>query len=218
MSHRLILTALPVIALFGVAGLVMAETTVSFSQEIKPDHQAVSLVNELDETVTEPSIPIEVETSNFPQLILEQLSTEQQTLRIINPLANTPWSVSIAATDGPAAVWSDGAERYDYNDAADGTDGADPDAIGGSLSLNPLASEIVSTQGSQRCSNDDLSLGSLARFQEGEQALSSITLVNGLATTASYCQWDVIGIDMQQVVPGSQATGRYRLNFTITIL
>lgn len=198
--------------------IAAAETTVNFSQAIFPSQQAIGLIDSTGESLTEPVVELQPSTSTTPQVITHQLSTEQQTLRIINPLANTPWSVTIAASDGPQAVWKSTSGQYDFNDAVNGVDGVDEDVVGGSLTLNPLASIPTVATGSQDCTTNDLSMGSLARFEEGERRVSSITLVNGLPTSASYCSWDVLGIGMEQVVPADQSAGKYRLDFTITIL
>lgn len=141
--------------------------------------------------------------------------TSSQKLRISNDVAVNGWSASIAATDGPTAVWnrSDNLAKYDFNDASGGSDGVDGDFLGGALTFSPGTGNIVSPSG---CSTTGLSLGSLASFSEG--VTNSITLISASNAASMGCAYDLMNVGLSQAVPAGQLPGAYTIDMTITVV
>lgn len=201
----------------GVVGTVVlnprnahsAEST--FTQVILPRPQAVTVVDEAEQPVTQPTVLL------TPKVLSAVLGTQKQRLRIMNPARDVDWSVTIAPSDGPGALWQSSVATYDVNDQGI-SDGPDEDVSGGKLTIDPSHAQIRPIVDIGDCPATGLSLGSTASFDEYNTKVSSITLLSGSAVYTSYCGWDVTGIHLQQVVPNAQPDGTYVLNLTITII
>lgn len=143
------------------------------------------------------------------------LGTTNQRIRISNTTTNEAWVVSIAATDGAAATWSNtgDSESFDFNDptSAGCVDGTDGDGVAGLLSLDFAGASINPEVG---CSAANVSLGSAADFDESN--VDSITLASASSGADVNCYWDITGIELQQEVPEQQPSDTYDLNLTIT--
>lgn len=145
------------------------------------------------------------------------LGTSSERLRVINHSANVPWAMSIAATDGTTALWTNGSALFDFNDPtgapAGCSAGADTDAYAGQLSFSFGSASVTAESG---CSSTGVTLGSSAGFDEG--TIDSITLASASAAAENGCYWDIQGIDVSQSIPGGQPSGNYSLNLTITVV
>ncbi len=143
--------------------------------------------------------------------------TSSQRLRVTNNLVTNGWTVSIAPTDGPGALWTSGSDTYDFNDPSGSppgcADGADADTRGGRLGINPSSATITPASG---CSTTGITKGSATAFQEG--VIDSIQLLNASSSSQRFCWWDITGIALEQVIPPIQPSGTYSLNLTVTIL
>jgi hypothetical protein len=175
----------------------------------------VNIVNESDESVVSPSMEMSLaDYSDLYQTSSGNLGTSTQKIRISNTTAGPAWSVAIAASDGPTAVWDSGANSYDYNDPTAGAnDGADADSVGGQMTIDPSTGTITPQSG---CSTTGVSFAGEASFSEGAQ--DSITLVNASGSAETNCYWDITGISIEQVIPAEQASGIYELPMTITVV
>lgn len=146
------------------------------------------------------------------------LGTSSQRIRVSNMTTNAAWTTSIAATDGPTALWKtgDGLQQYDYNESSGNpvgcTDGADTDAVAGKLRVEPSAATLTPQAGG--CTTNGISLGSNANFSEGSVDAISLMSASGSANTG--CYWDLTGVPLKQYIPQAQANGSYTLNLTIT--
>ncbi len=146
------------------------------------------------------------------------IGTAAQKLRLKNTTDDPSWTVSIAATGGATALWSDGGTNaYDYNDSGGSpggcSDSGDPDSKGGQLTINPSVSTVTPRP---VCSGTGISKGSSSAFSEG--SINAITLLNSSAGTDAWCYWDVTGISASQQIPGGQLPGSYSLNLTLTVV
>jgi hypothetical protein len=135
------------------------------------------------------------------------LGTSEQRIRITNNTDNPAWTLSLAATDGPTALYSSGDATYDFNNPASSG------CTGGQLSLNVASGTLAGVSG---CSTTGLALGTNAAFSQG--AVDSLTLAT--ANTSAYidCAWDITNIPLTQKVPADQASGSYALNLTLTVV
>lgn len=221
-QHTTIYSSIAVFQVVVLATLispVLAKTVTQFTQTILNGPQSIEIIDESGTSVAAPAVTIALpESSPLPQVVTAVLGSAQQRIRILNPSVDTPWSVSIAATQGPTALWSDGSNTYDYNDSQDGSDGPDPDTRGGALAIDPSSSVLAAYPSNGNCPSTGLSLGTPSSFNEHGQEVSSVTLISGSPVVAAYCQWDVTGIKLQQIVPGQQPPSQYNLDFTITII
>lgn len=82
------------------------------------------------------------------QITTGYLGTSSERVRVDNTTTNPQWVASIAATDGPTALWSAGTPKYDFNDpTASAVDGADSsDSYGGQLSIDPFTVSTLTPQ------------------------------------------------------------------------
>ena len=164
---------------------------------------SVDIVDANGDAVPAPGVAMSPIAYSFQdQATTGTLGIEAEKIRLSNPTSVSTWSVSIAATDGEAAVWTDGTSTMDYNDS-----------LGGRLTIDPSTATIVEANGQ---AIDGVNVGSLATFEEG--ATGSITLYSADATAGSFAQYDLTGVGISQVVPGKQAPAAYTLGLTLTAL
>jgi hypothetical protein len=124
-------------------------------------------------------------------------------LRVTNTRSIAPWSLAIAATLGPTALWNSGSgATMDFNQPGSA-----------SLTINPAAASI--TPVSSPCTNAGLTLGSEATFNQG--VVDSITLLTAGAGAMTQCSWDTTGINMAQTIPAAQTPGSYSISMTVTV-
>lgn len=145
------------------------------------------------------------------------IGTNTQRLYVDNPgAADAGWTLTIAATDGPTALWEDSGQTqvFDHNDptAAGCTDSADADSVGGQLTLNPNAGTLTADCSS--CTTANITKGSATSFEEG--VVDSITLLNASSASDDAGRWYLTGVGLTQTVPASQAATDYSINLTIT--
>lgn len=146
------------------------------------------------------------------------IGTSSQKIRISNTTATPGWSLSLAATDGSTGLWRNGGntQQYDYNDpsgsVAGCADGADADTRAGQLQVTPTGSVITPQSG---CSTANISLGSLASFNES--VTNAITIASATSSASTQCYWDLTGIGLTQTIPANQASDSYSINFTLTL-
>ena len=133
------------------------------------------------------------------------LGQSAQRIRVTNRTNSGNWSLSLAATGGPSALWTSGTDTYTHNNAAGG--GCDS----GSLSVDPSASTITSPV--TGCTNTGLSRGLNGSFNG--TSVTSITLLSATASTLN-CTWDITNIGMTQIIPAETKSGTYTLNMTLT--
>lgn len=154
------------------------------------------------------------------------LGTSSQQIRVTNNISTTGWSVSMAATNGATAFWTNGTNgQYDYNDSSGSppgcTDGGDADSYAGRLSLNPTTGSLVQQSGgggsqSTGCTATGTSLGISSNFVQG--TADAITLFSASSATPRFCYFSVTGISMTQQIPTYRPKGNYSLDFTLTVL
>lgn len=145
------------------------------------------------------------------------LGVASQKIRIDNGTANGNWTLTIAATGGSTATWSNGVRTYDYNDT-NGTpngcsDGVDTDSVPGRLTVDASSSTI--TPGGS-CTANGITKGASSGFTEG--SVTDVTLLSASGSQTG-CVFDLTGVNLSQQIPGetpAHATP-YTLNMTITV-
>lgn len=136
--------------------------------------------------------------------------------------ADNGWSLTMAATSGATANWTDGSNSFDFNDAEgttagcidDGSGTNDADSLAGQLSIDPATNGSV-TADCQNCTTGNISMGAAASFEEG--TTDSITLVNAAAASDDVGRWYFEAIDVSQTIPAEQPAGTYAIDMTIDV-
>ena len=135
------------------------------------------------------------------------LGTSTEKVRVSNPTSTVAWTVSIAATGGDSAVWTDGGTNtYPYNSAT----GAD----NGRLTVDAATSGVITP--ASGCSATSLSKGASATFVSG--TLSSITILSATTGADTYCYWDLTSVGLTQRIPASQVPASYSLGMTLSVM
>jgi hypothetical protein len=144
------------------------------------------------------------------------LGTNTQRLYVDNPSATSAgWNLTIAAS-APTATWTSGGNSFDFNDNTSSgcTDGADTDAYGGQMSMDPSVGTI--NPDCTGCNLTGLSVGSVSSFQEG--VTNQITLMSASNTSSSVWRGYLTGVSVSQTVPAQQAGGNYTIPLTLTVV
>lgn len=175
---------------------------------------SVDIVDSDGTTVGSPSVSFSsLGFSYSSQTSTGTLSSSSQKIRVDNHSATATWTLAIAATSGTTSVWDTGTLKYDYNDASGASDGADADAFGGQLTVDPSGGTLAAV--APCASTTGISKGSSNAYSESG-GISSITLLTAGGSASFNCQWDFTGISLSQAIPAAQAGGTYTLSFTIT--
>jgi hypothetical protein len=175
---------------------------------------SIDIVDGTNSPVTSPSVSMNSSVFNFVnQSTTGTLGTASEKIFITSD-STTNWEVSIAATTGATALWSNSGNTiyYDFNDStANAEDGADTDSYGGQLTINPSVATLSAGSG---CSTTGLSLGSNASFIE--DSVNAITLLSA-SSADSNCDWSLTDIDLTQTIPAEQPSDAYGIDLTLTI-
>ncbi|HCP08742.1 MAG TPA: hypothetical protein DIT25_03030 [Candidatus Moranbacteria bacterium] len=138
------------------------------------------------------------------QTVTANLGSAAERIRLTNPSGTTDtWTLSIAATNGATAVWTNGINSYDFND---------PNG-GGQMTVNPSMANI---SGVGETSTANVSKGSIFAFSQGSK--DSIDLMSASAGAVKPGQWDLTGVAISQTIPGGQAVGSYSISMTLTAI
>jgi len=174
----------------------------------------INIVDGNDNSVNEPSIAFTTKTMFFDyQTSNGTFGNSNEKIRISNTTAGAQWTLTIAATDNSAALWSASTPKFDFNDStANAGDGNDADTYGGQMSFIPNSATITPQSG---CNTTGLSLGLSGAFSEGVD--DSLTLLTAGSTAGTNCYWDLTGIPVSQSIPAEQTPGNYSINMTLTI-
>lgn len=165
------------------------------------------IVDASGNSVMSPSVNMSALSSDFScQNSSGTLGTSSERIRVANSTDSPSWSLTIAATGGPASNWTSGSNSYSFNDPAGSG------CTNGQLTVQTNNANVAPASG---CSNAGVSLGSDATFSNG--TTDSITLASASTPAAIDCYWDFTGFNLKQKVPAEQASGNYNLSLTITV-
>ncbi len=141
-------------------------------------------------------------------------NNSSQQLEVANRLSTTGWSVSLAATGGSTAKWTQtgGAANYAFNST--NTDQ-------GQLSVD-LSSSAFTASGStplgQACTTSGLSYGAGGAFVAGTASANAITLATASSSSGLTCLFKLQNISLKQTIPAYQKPGTYTLPVTVTVV
>jgi len=165
----------------------------------------IDIVDASGNSVANPAVALSAITaSTSAQSSTGTLGTASEKIRLSNPTVTPSWTATIAATNGASAVWTTtGGSTMDYNSAIGGT---------GTLAINPSVGTIVAAIGGN---TTGVTVGTATAFGAGT---GSITLYSANGTAAVNEQYDLTGVRLDQQIPGSQLTGAYTINMTLTAI
>ena len=141
-------------------------------------------------------------------------NSSSQQLEVANSLSTTGWSVSLAATGGPTAKWTQtgGAANYAFNST---------NVDQGQLSVD-LSSSAFTASGStplgQACTTAGLSYGAGGAFVAGTASANAITLATASSSSGLTCLFKLQTISLKQTIPAYQKPGTYTLPVTVTVV
>jgi hypothetical protein len=203
------------------AGTASAASTPTFNQTINAGVLSTDILDASHVPVVSPSVAMTTKSFLFSCASGASASTGTfgsgtQRIYVINPGgANNGWTLTMAATGGATAVWSDGGTNtYDFNDATTGgcTDGADTDTKIGQLSVDPSVSTLTTDCNS--CVTTNVTKGSSSAFVE--TTLNSITLLSAALASDDVWRGYLTGVALSQTIPAEQPAASYTINMTLT--
>lgn len=222
MRKRLALVAMLVLAL-GATNVrqVYGAATPTLNQTITAGTLSTDILDGSRNPVASPSASLTSKAFSFDcqsggSASTGTLGTTSEREYVINPgAANNGWTLSIAATSGATARWTNGSAFFDFNDAGTSgcTDGADTDTQAGQLTINPSAATL--TADCTSCTTANITKGSSTAFVEG--TTDSVTLLSAAAASDDNWRGYLYGSSLSQTIPAEQAAGSYTLNMTLTV-
>ncbi len=166
--------------------------------------------NEISGTATNTAFTSRQISSSVQSSTGQFTNNTSKYLEIYNSLSNTGWSVSLAATAGPTARWTSGANNYPYNATASA----------GRLSVDMTTSTISpngTTPSGTACNLSGVT-GSSSSVSYANGTVDAITLLNGASLAGFNCSWRMQNIQFIQTIPTFQPSGAYELDLTATVV
>ncbi len=205
---------------FSAATFVYASSTSNFQQTISAGTLAVDIVDGSYVTVGSPSVVMSAATFSFAcQTVTGTFGTASQNIYVSNPdAADNGWTVSLAGS-ATTAVWDSAGTDFDFND--NGTSGcadsgADTDALGGQMTVDPSVGTLASGQ-CNSCVTTNITKGSSTAFLEG--TTNSITVLTGAAASNDIGDWKLTGVSISQKLPEEQpAASDYDINLVLSVV
>ena len=220
LTVQILLVPIMIIMLaFGSISYVYASSTSNFTQVVNSGTLAVDIVDSSYVTVGSPSVTMGAVTFSFTcQTATGTFGSASQVIYVSNPdAADNGWTVSLAGSS-TTAVWDSAGTDFDFNDAGGSgcTDGADADAFGGQMTVNPNAGTLAVGQ-CATCATTSVTKGSSTAFVEG--TTNSITVLTGAAGSNDIGDWKLTAVAISQAVPAEQpAASDYDVNMVLSIL
>lgn len=207
--RNLFAVAVAAMALILTPALVFADATPTLNQTVNTGSLSTNIYQSNGTTpVAAPAVNFSAVDRSFAcQTTTATLGDTNDKVYVTNFAANSGWTLSIAATGGPTAAWSDGnGHSYKYNDATGSG------CTNGQLTVNPAAGTIT-TDCSGVCTGVTVNKGASTTLDNGTSTNSAT-----LMTTASGTAWRgyLTGVSLSQKIPASQESGSYSLGMTIT--
>jgi hypothetical protein len=203
-------------ALGGIS-YVLASSTSNFTQIITAGTLTADIVDNNWDSVASPSVTFPSKFFSFAcQASTAEFGSWSQRIYVRNPGAVAgAWSLTMAAPLS-TSVWTSAGTPFDFNDPTGSgcTDGADADAVGGQMSVDPSVGTLA-VGACAGCALTDVSKGDSSAFSEG--VTNTMTLISALATADEVGDWYLTGVSIMQSIPAEQAVAAdYAIMMTIT--
>ncbi len=218
-SLSLIVALLTTTVSFGSASYVLASSTSNFTQVVSAGTLAVDIVDASYVTVASPSVAMGAVTFSFTcQTATGTFGSASQVIYVKNPdAADGGWTASLAGS-ATTAVWDSVGTDYDFNDSTGTgcTDGADVDALGGQMTVDPSVGTLAVGQCAS-CVVTNVTKGSSTAFLEG--TTNSITVLTGAIASNDIGDWKLTGVTISQKVPAEQpAASDYDISMVLSVV
>lgn len=193
--------------LAGLAPAVQAATTANsqLTQTINAGVLSTSILNASGGVVASPSFGMTAGTvsTTSQQTVTGTLGDNNQRLTVDNPGAsNNGFSLTIAATGGAAATWTDGSKTYPFNAAS---------ASLGQLTVNATPGAITPVVGT----STGVTKGGPSTFSGGLN--TPVTLLDAGSTSDDIWNGYLTGVSLSQTVPAATPAGSYTISLTQTV-
>jgi len=209
-----------------IIGVALSVTTVTYAANNTNVTQTINsgtLVTDIRDasrvTVASPTFAMTGTTFSFNcQTTTGTIGSASQRLYVDNPgAANAGYTLTLAATAGATGLWNNAGvtQSFDFNDptTAGCADGADADAKGGQLTVNPSVSTLTADCSS--CSVTGITKGTSTAYSQA--VTDSVTLLTAAAGSDDVGRWYLTGIGLSQTIPGEQPNDSYTINLTATV-
>jgi len=209
-----------------IVGVALSLTTVTYAANNTNVTQTINsgtLVTDIRDasrvTVASPTFAMAGTTFSFNcQTTTGTIGSASQRLYVDNPgAANAGYTLTLAATAGATGLWNNAgvSQSFDFNDptTAGCTDGADADAKGGQLTVNPAAATLTADCSS--CTVTGITKGTATAYSQA--VTDSVTLLTAAAGSDDVGRWYLTGIGLSQAIPGEQPNDSYTINLTATV-
>lgn len=209
MNKKLKLSAVLIAAVAVVGGgssayAALTDST-NFTQQINAGVLSTFIGDATGTEVTTPNVVFPAKTvSNAVQTSAGTYGTATERIYVDNPGgANNGWTISLAATGGPTAKWTSGANNYAFN----GTTSAL-----GQLTINATPGTITAEVGT----TTGITKGSTGTFSGGLN--TPINILSAAAGSDDINRVYLTGVSASQTIPASTPAGTYTIDFTQTAL
>jgi len=196
------------VVLAGVPAYAVSQT--EFSQTINTGVLSSTILDASQNPVASPALTMSALTTSMQcQTSTGTYGTDSQRIYVENPGASAGgWVLSVAATGGSSAEWSDGgSEQYSFNS------GAGSGCTDGQMTLDPSAGTVTPQN---PATSTGISKGAQASFVAG--SVDSIELVNASASSDDYWFGYIRDIGVSQKVPAGTPAGTYAIDLTQTVV
>lgn len=118
------------------------------------------------------------------------------------------WTLTMAATDGAAALWKNGGatKSYDYNDSTGSG------CTNGQLTVDPSVATVTADCASSSCTGATVTKGNSTPLA----AATPVTLMTG-GVNADVYRGYMTGVGLSQKIPAEQSPSSYSINMTLTV-
>jgi len=209
-----------------VLGVALSVTTVTYAANnanVTQTINAGTLVTDIRDasrvSVVSPSFAMSGTTFSFNcQTSTGTLGSAAQRIYVDNPgAANAGYTLTLAATAGATGLWNNAGttQSFDFNDptGVGCTDGADADAKGGQLTVDPAAGTL--TADCTSCTLTGITKGTSTAYSQA--VTDSVTLLTAASGSDDIGRWYLTGVGLSQTIPGEQPNDSYTINLTATV-
>ena len=205
-KQKLLVLSVGVLSVFASAPYAHAALTANstLTQSINAGTLSTDIRDASNVIVAAPSFDMgATNISTAMQTTTGTFGTNTQRISVDNPGgADGGFTITLAATTGPTATWSSGANNYPFNGAA---------AANGQLTIDPSAGTWVARTGTI----DTITKGTSATFSGGLN--TPISLATASAALEDIWNGYVTGIGLSQTIPASTPAGIYTISMTQTV-
>ncbi len=188
---------------------VGASPTSQLQQLISSGTLTTDILDASQVTVASPSVTLAaLNVSTSCQTTTGTFGANTQRIYVDNPGATANgWVLSIAATSGNTATWTNGSNTYAFNNAAGSG------CTGGQMTIDPSVGTVTPQS---PATNTGISKGTSTAFNQG--TTDSIQLVTASSSANAIWRGYLTGVSVSQKVPASTPAGSYTLSLTQTVV